>query len=132
MRRIKSKNTRPEILLRKELWKRNLRGYRIHYDKVAGSPDVAFTKYKIAIFIDGDFWHGHNWELKRERIKSNREYWIPKIEKNMVKDEEVNYKLLYSNWTVLRFWEHDVKQNIDYCISIIVDEINKMKFSPKL
>lgn len=132
MSRIKSKNTRPEILLRKALWKRNLRGYRIHYEKVAGTPDIAFTKYKIAIFIDGDFWHGYNWEDKKEKIKSNRQYWIPKIEKNIVKDEEVNYKLLYTDWTVVRFWEHEVLKNIDYCISTIVEEINASKFSSLL
>lgn len=67
MRRIKSKNTKPEIILRKALWKRGIRGYRIHYDKIKGSPDIAFTKYKIAIFIDGDFWHGYNWEEKKNK-----------------------------------------------------------------
>jgi len=128
MRRIKSKNTKPEIILRKALWNRGLRGYRIHYDKIKGSPDIAFTKYKIAIFIDGDFWHGFNWDEKKKQIKSNRNYWIPKIERNMVKDESVNYTLAYSQWTVLRFWEHEVKKDTEYCIDQIVKEINRIKF----
>jgi len=118
MKRIRSKDTQPEIMLAKELWKRGIR-YRRNYTVLPGKPDIAITKYKIAIFVDGEFWHGYEWERKKERIKANRDYWITKIEKNIQRDMENNIRLEQSGWTVLRFWEHEVKKDIEGCVDAI-------------
>lgn len=109
MKKIKSKDTDPEIMLAKELWKRGIR-YRRNYTSLPGKPDIAITKYKIVIFVDGEFWHGYNWEDKKERIKANRDYWIRKIEKNIERDKQNNIKLERCGWAVLRFWEHTLKK----------------------
>jgi DNA mismatch endonuclease (patch repair protein) len=122
MRAIKSKNTTPEMILRKALFKRGLR-YRIHYKKLTGKPDIVLVKKKVVIFCDSEFWHGgQNWEDKKNRIKANREYWIPKIEKNIERDKINNYELNRLGWKVLRYWEKDIKKNIE----IIVAEIIKV------
>ena len=89
MSRIKSKNSKPEMILRKALWAKNIR-FRLHDKSLPGRPDIVIKKYKLAIFVDGEFWHGFDWKTNRERIKSNRLFWIPKIERNMQKDERVN------------------------------------------
>jgi DNA mismatch endonuclease (patch repair protein) len=122
MKKVKSKDTKEEISFRKELWKRGIR-YRINYKKLSGSPDIVLTKYRIAIFIDGEFWHGDDWIKKRERIKDNRGYWIPKIERNMERDTEVNEKLAKEGYKVFRFWSRQVNQELGRCVSIILDYI---------
>jgi DNA mismatch endonuclease (patch repair protein) len=122
MRKIKAKNTTPEILFRKALWKEGIR-YRIENKKITGNPDIAIKKYKIAIFIDGEFWHGFNWQEKKTKIKSNREYWIKKIERNIERDEKYNQQLKNQNWIVLRFWEHEIKKDLNKCIEIVKDTI---------
>ena len=91
MSHIKGKNTSIEILLRKSLWHRGIR-YRKNYKKLPGTPDIAITKYKIAIFCDSEFFHGHNWEIKKQKLGNNREYWIKKIERNMARDRENDLK----------------------------------------
>ena len=106
--------------MRKALWKRGIR-YRINYKKLPGCPDLVITKSKIAIFIDGEFWHGFEWTKKRERIKDNREYWIPKIERNIERDKEVNEKLAKEGYEVFRFWSRQVNQELGKCVSIILD-----------
>lgn len=122
MQAIKCRDTRIEILLRKELWKRGYR-YRKNYPKAAGKPDVVFVKQKIAVFCDGEFWHGYNWNERKKDIKSNQEYWIDKIERNMKRDSEVNKELESSGWRVLRFWEKDLLRNMDQCVEKIEKEI---------
>ena len=92
MQAIRSKDTSIELRLRKALWERGIR-YRKNYKKLIGKPDIAITKYRIAVFCDSDYWHGYDWENRNQRIKSNREYWIPKIERNMARDQEVNEAL---------------------------------------
>lgn len=92
MKKIPSKNTKPELIFRKELWRRGYR-YRINDKKLPGSPDIVFKKMKTAIFIDGEFWHGFNWQEKKKKIKANRGYWIPKIERNIERDERNNKEL---------------------------------------
>lgn len=124
MSKIRSENTTPEIKLRKLLWSLGIR-YRINDKTLNGKPDIVIKKYKIAIFVDGEFWHGYNWKEKKERIKSNRDYWIPKIEKNMVRDSENTKKLEYSGYTVFRFWEHEIKKNIGICVQKIIQCINE-------
>ncbi len=123
MRAIKGKNTSIEIILRKELYRRGLR-YRVNYTKLVGKPDIVFIGKKLAIFCDSEFWHGKNWEKKKERIKSNREYWIPKIERNISRDKTVNEQLKNSGWTVLRFWESDIKKNTNEVVNIILGKLN--------
>jgi DNA mismatch endonuclease (patch repair protein) len=110
MRRVRTANTKAEVAFRKALWHIGLR-YRYNYKKAPGRPDIAFVRLKIAIFIDGDFWHGYDWENKKEAIKSNRGYWLPKIERNMQRDREVDDLLEKAGWKVLRIWEHEVKKD---------------------
>lgn len=115
MSNIKSTNTQPEIAFRKALWNIGIR-YRINVQKLPGKPDIVIEKCKIIIFIDGEFWHGYNWEEKKLRIKANREYWIPKIEKNMNRDIRNNDKLEEMGYTVFRFWEGQIKKDLPNCI----------------
>jgi DNA mismatch endonuclease (patch repair protein) len=122
MGKIKSKNTSPEILLRKTLWKNGLR-YRIHNKKLPGNPDISSYKYQLVIFIDGEFWHGHDWERKKGKIKSNRGFWIPKIERNMQRDRQNNLKLEEMGFKVLRFWGNDVKKNLEGVIAEIMKHV---------
>jgi len=118
MRAIKSTGTKEEIRLAKALWKLGYR-YRKNNKKVFGKPDLTFEKKKVAIFIDSEFFHGKDWQEQKERIKSNRDYWYKKIERNISRDKEVNAFLAENNWTVLRFWSKDVQKNLEECINII-------------
>jgi DNA mismatch endonuclease (patch repair protein) len=116
--RIRKKDTKPEVALRRALWAAGLR-FRKHYEGASGTPDIAFTKVKVAVFCDGLFWHGHNWEERKLRLVSNRECWIPKIERNMSRDERVNRELQEAGWTVLRFWESDIKRDLAGCVELV-------------
>ncbi|MEG0927931.1 very short patch repair endonuclease [Chryseobacterium sp.] len=118
MRAIKSTGTKDEIRLAKALWRLGYR-YRKNNKKVFGKPDLTFAKKKVAIFIDSEFFHGKDWQEQKERIKSNRDYWYNKIERNISRDKEVNAFLAENNWTVLRFWSRDVQKNLEECINII-------------
>jgi len=115
MSKIRSQNTKPEILLRKALWKLGYR-YRIHAANLPGKPDILFKAKKLVIFIDGTFWHGYKWHEKKFKINSNIEYWTNKIEKNMDRDVQNQTKLLALGYSVLRFWDFEVKKNIGDCI----------------
>lgn len=115
MSKIKGKDTQPEIMFRNALYSLGIR-YRINVAKLPGKPDIAIKKYKLAIFLDGDFWHGYKWEEKKIRIKSNAEYWIEKIERNMERDIENTIALERMGYTVLRFWEHEVRKDLQSCI----------------
>ncbi len=126
MSKIRSKNTRPEMRLRKALWNAGLR-YRLHNKHLPGKPDIAIQKLKIAIFVDGEFWHGYEWEKKRGKIKSNRAFWIPKIERNMQRDREVNALLKKMGFEVFRFWESEVKKEIGTCIKQVLDYVAHQK-----
>ncbi|MDV6169507.1 very short patch repair endonuclease [Flavobacterium sp. DG1-102-2] len=125
MSRIKGKDTKDEKLLAKALWARGHR-YRKNNKKVFGTPDLTFRKHKIAIFVDGEFFHGYNWHERRDKIQSNRDYWIPKIERNMQRDRDVNHFLLENGWRVIRFWGSFIKKNLAECIAIIEAEINSV------
>lgn len=122
MQAIKSKDTSIEIALRKALWHREIR-YRKNYKKLPGKPDIAITKNRIAVFCDSDYWHGYDWENRHQRIKSNREYWIPKIERNMQRDQEVTAQLQEEGWIVLRFWEWQIKKHLDECVCTIIKAV---------
>lgn len=118
MQAIKNKDSKIELLLRKELWSRGLH-YRKNSSKIFGHPDIVFTGKKIAVFCDSEFWHGYDWEHKREEIKTRREFWIPKIERNMQRDVEVNERLTDEGWVVLRFWGNEIKKNVTGCADIV-------------
>lgn len=118
MQAIKSKDTSIELRLRKALWHEGIR-YRKNYKKLPGKPDIAITKYHIAVFCDSDFWHGYDWENRKQRIKSNQEYWIPKIERNMERDKNVTQQLNKDGWVVLRFWEWQIKKHLDECVEAV-------------
>lgn len=122
MQAIKSKDTSIERILRKELWLRGYR-YRKNYNKLIGKPDIVMPKYKLAIFCDSEFWHGKNFKESTDRIGTNSEYWKQKIKRNMERDEEVNVKLKAEGWTVLRFWEKEIKKDLDSCIGKIEQTI---------
>ncbi|WP_462267170.1 very short patch repair endonuclease [Mucilaginibacter sp.] len=124
MSKIKGKNTKPELELRKALWSQGIR-YRIHNKSLPGNPDIVINKHKIIIFLDGEFWHGYEWDKKKEKIKANRDFWIAKIERNMQRDRINNQKLSSMNYTVLRFWEKQIKNDLDDCLTNIFQYINK-------
>lgn len=112
MRNIRSSDTSIEVKLRKELWARGFR-YRKNYAALPGKPDIALTKYKIAVFCDSEFFHGKDWGILKPRLEkgNNFEYWKKKILRNMERDEEVNKALLFLGWTVIRFWGKDISKN---------------------
>ncbi|WP_037348811.1 very short patch repair endonuclease [Sediminibacter sp. Hel_I_10] len=119
MSKIRGKNTRPELLFRRALWAQDVR-YRIDNKRLPGRPDIAIKKHKLAVFIDGEFWHGYDWEERKAKLKSNRGFWIPKIERNMQRDREVNAQLETLGFTVFRFWESEVKTNLKTCINDVM------------
>lgn len=127
---IKGKNTSIEVCLCKALWNKGIR-YRKNYNKLPGKPDIAITKYKIAVFCDSEFFHGKDWEVLKPRLEksNNADYWVKKISRNMERDNEINKKLLFMGWTVIRFWGKDILKNIDDCISVIEDVIWEQKMN---
>ena len=128
MQHIRSNNTKIEIILRKALWHKGYR-YRINYKKLPGKPDIVLTKYKIAIFCDGEFFHGKDWEVLKPRLEKgdNCSFWVSKISRNRERDDEINKKLLFMGWTVIRFWGNDIKKNTDECIKVIEENIFETK-----
>ena len=122
MQAIRSKDTTIELALRKALWQKGIR-YRKNYKGLIGKPDIVITKYRIVVFCDSDFWHGYDWDNRKSRIKSNQEYWIPKIERNMKRDKEVTAVLVEQGWIVLRFWEHSIRKNLECCLDDIEDAV---------
>jgi DNA mismatch endonuclease (patch repair protein) len=115
MRAIKSTGTKDEVRLAKALWHLGYR-YRKNNKTVFGKPDLTFKKYKIAIFVDIEFFHGKDWETTKDSIKTNTEFWQKKIERNIQRDIEVNNYLTTKSWKVIRFWSEEVKKNLDSCI----------------
>ena len=118
MQAIKNKDSEIEIKLRKELWNRGLR-YRKNVKSVYGHPDLAFIGKKVAVFCDSEFWHGYDWENRKNDIKTRRDFWIPKIERNIHRDKEVTEELQRQGWVVLRFWGKEIKKNTVRCADII-------------
>lgn len=129
MRHIRSQDTIIEIMLRKALWHEGIR-YRKNYDKLPGKPDIAITKYKIAIFCDGEFFHGKDWEQLQVKLKrsNNSEYWLKKIQRNINRDQEVDQAIRAKGWRVLRFWGKDIQHNTNTCIQIIKEAIQEAFF----
>ena len=119
MSHIRSKDTGIEVRLRKALWKKGYR-YRKNYKRLPGTPDIVLTKYRIAIFCDSEFWHGRDWDVLKPRLLKgkNPDYWIKKIGRNKERDAEIDKKLLFMDWTVIRFWGEEILKNTDQCIQV--------------
>lgn len=128
MQSIRSKDTRIEMILRKALWSSGIR-YRKNYSEIPGKPDIAITKYKIAIFCDSEFFHGKDWEQLKPRLQKgdNGDFWVNKINKNREHDEEINKELAFMGWIVIRFWGNDIKKNTEGCIKVIEEAIFDIK-----
>lgn len=124
MSKIKGKNSKPELRLRLALWGLGLR-YRKNVKKLPGRPDIVLGRQRLAIFIDGSFWHGYDWDNRREKIKTNRLFWIPKIERNMQRDREVNTQLNRMGYTVVRFWDHEVNKELGRCVGRVISLIDE-------
>jgi DNA mismatch endonuclease (patch repair protein) len=118
MSAIRSKDTAIELKLRRALFRKGHR-YRIHYGKAIGKPDVAFPRQKVAVFVDSEFWHGFEWERNKGKIASNRDYWMPKIERNIRRDEEVTQELRAKGWIVLRFWGQEITDDVEGVVTRI-------------
>jgi DNA mismatch endonuclease (patch repair protein) len=122
MSKIRSEQTGGEITLRRYLWQKGWRGYRINFKGLPGKPDIAYISKKVAIFVDGCFWH------KCPRCytepKSNRDYWIPKIKMNIERDRKQDIMLEDMGWTVVRIWEHEIEEDIDKCAEKVIEILN--------
>ncbi len=124
MSRIRGKNTKPELAFRKALYAQGYR-YRVDYKKLIGRPDILLKKYKTAIFIDGEYWHGHKWQERKPKIRTNRDFWIAKIERNMQRDKEVNQGLSDLGYTVFRFWENEIKKELETCLGKVIAHLEQ-------
>ena len=124
MQAIRNKDSGIELMLRKELWNRGVR-YRKNVKDVFGHPDLAFKGKKVAVFCDSEFWHGYDWEKNREAIQTRRDFWIPKIERNMQRDREVNEMLEKAGWKVIRFWGKEIKKNVGQCADIVIKALEE-------
>jgi len=130
MSRIKGKDTEIEKVLRKALWAKGYR-YRKNLASIPGRPDIALTKYKIAIFCDGEFFHGKDWEILKPKLEKgkNADYWIPKIQRNMDRDIEKDQELLYLGWTVIHFWGKDILNKTEDCVRAVEETILELKIN---
>lgn len=124
MQAIKGKETKIEIRLAKALWANGHR-YRKNDKRVFGKPDLTFKKYKVAVFVDSEYWHGKNWDKEKLRIKSNRKFWWTKIESNIKRDKIVNKELKRQGWRILRFWGKEIDKKLELCIFKIEAELRK-------
>lgn len=122
MQAVRNKDSKIEIALRSALWSKGY-CYRKNYTKLEGKPDIVIPKYKLAIFCDSEFWHGYNWDTRKHDIKSNKDFWIKKIEGNIKRDEYVNKILQDQGWKVIRLWGKDIQKNMDECLLKIEKEI---------
>lgn len=124
MSRVRSSGTMIEQKLGRDLWATGVR-YRKQYKKPIGKPDFVVVWAKVAIFCDSSFWYGRNWATTQMAIKSIKGFWIPKIESNIMCDEQVNVALTHLGWRVLRFWDEDIHADAARCASVVVDAINE-------
>lgn len=125
MSSIRATDTRPELMMRKELWHRGLR-YRIHQRNLPGKPDIVFSRAKLVVFCDGDYWHGHNWAIRGmasldEELGSYSEYWKSKILRNIERDLNETKTLEANGWMVIRIWESQIKEDVAACADKVVD-----------
>lgn len=132
MSKIRGKDTSIEVALRKALWHKGIR-YRKNYKRIPGTPDIAITKYKIAIFCDSEFFHGKDWDTLQEKLKTgkNPDYWIAKISRNIERDQLKDRELRAIGWTPLHFWGKEIKKDLDSCIKTIEETIFEIKLAPE-
>lgn len=130
MSHVRNRDTRLENALCDALKQQGIRTFTRNDKNVFGKPDIVFKARKIAVFCDGDFWHGYNWAVSQNEIKSNRDFWIHKIEKNIARDREVTQRLQAQGWTVFRFWGHEIIKELPHCTSLIVEELRTMPQPP--
>jgi DNA mismatch endonuclease Vsr len=126
MRAIKATNSKIEVKLRKALWERGFR-YRKNTKDVVGKPDIVFKSLKIAVFCDGEFFHGKDWEVRKSAIKSNSDYWIRKIERNIERDKEVNEQLRSNGWVIIRLWGKEIIKNTETCVDVIAQAVTERR-----
>ena len=126
MQRVRSKDSQIELKLRRALWHAGFR-YRKNVREVFGCPDVVFLRLKIAVFCDSEFWHGFDWENRKHDFKSRRDFWIPKIERNIARDREVNARLQSEGWTVLRFFGRQIQRDVDECVRAVAETVARRK-----
>ena len=124
MSQIHGKDTSIELTLRKALWKKGYR-YRKNYKALPGTPDIAITKYRVAVFCDGEFFHGKDWEDQKPKVQKgkNADYWTSKIEHNMERDKMKDQELTMMGWTVIHFWGKEIMGDTDTCIKVIEEAI---------
>ena len=122
MSKVKLKKGKAEMLLAKALWHKGYR-YRLNWKRLPGSPDIAILKYHVAIFVDGEFWHGQDWENKKHKLNRNKEYWVEKIEENISRDQKVDRELRAMDWEPVHFWTKEVEKNLEECVSAIAELI---------
>ena len=130
MQNIKSKDTSIEVSLRKALWKKGYH-YRKNYSQLPGKPDIVFVKLKIVVFCDSEFFHGKDWDVLKVRLEkgNNSEYWTKKILRNKERDDQINKKLFFMGWTVIRFWGEDILKKTDECVKVIENCLFETKIS---
>jgi DNA mismatch endonuclease (patch repair protein) len=121
MAAVRSKNTSPELLLRKALYADGIRGWRCHYKRAPGTPDLAWPRRRVAVFVDGAFWHGHP---SRHRPGRSGPYWDEKISRNVERDRRVDRELRETGWTVLRLWDFEVRGDVAACVSRVADALS--------
>lgn len=129
MAAVKNKGSKAELALRRELHRRGLR-YRLHASELAGKPDLVFRHWRVAVFVDGDLWHGNPEEWARrgkatlaEMFPTRTEWWVAKIERNVERDREVSERLTAEGWRVVRLWEHDVLASPSAAADLVVAEL---------
>ena len=124
MQRIRSKNTKIELILRKALWEKGIH-YRKNVPGIPGKPDIVITKHKIAVFCDSEFFHGKDWESLKLRLMQgdNGDFWIDKINNNRIRDNKIDKELEFLGWTVLRFWGSDIKKKTSDCVKAVEEAI---------
>ena len=130
MSKVKLKNGTAEQILAKKLWHMGYR-YRKNDKRLPGSPDIAILRHRIAIFVDGEFWHGKDWETRKPRLQRNREYWIEKIEENIARDIRVDNQLRENDWISIRFWSKDILKDTEACISDILSTIIENEYKDR-
>ena len=123
MSRIRGKDTSIEVKLRKALYEKGCR-YRCNSKYIFGHPDISFKGVKVVVFCDSEFWHGKDFEENEKKILSNREYWIPKIKRNIERDNEVNEKLTQEGYLIFRFWGGEIQKNLDKCLTKILEDLS--------
>lgn len=116
------KDTSIEILLRKALWHKGIR-FRKNCKDILGTPDVSIKKYRLVVFCDGDFWHGKDYC----DVKNHKKFWDEKIKRNRERDLEYTIRLRDEGWTVLRFWESEIRNNVGGCVDVVISELQRLK-----